>query len=285
MSSAAVRGLVVLAAAAIFALSWQHELYLIVVALPAAAITLAVHDRLADRADARRLAALALVAPSGVVDGSAVERIVEADLAAASLGDRRILERAINLAENSIDDAWERALVCERLEAAKLTLAGSAFDQGAPWALLRSRAARAAVAVSVVAVLAAIVVTGHKALLAPLALAIAAFSLTYGELRRSEQLRALLVHQATAEPARGRVVVPDAAVVTAIERLAEGRPRVRRTANLLVEAWPGPEQSIARRRLQTIPANHARLSRVDRDVALFTATATALVALIETVGS
>jgi len=58
MAKRVVRWVALGAIAVLFALSWRHELCLIVIVLVAAAITLLAHDRLADRADARRAAAL-----------------------------------------------------------------------------------------------------------------------------------------------------------------------------------------------------------------------------------
>lgn len=277
-----MRWVVLVGVAGLFALSWRHELYLIVVALPAAAITLLVHDHLADRADARRVAALALVAPTGVADATALERIVAADLAAAALGDLLILDEAIGRAEHSIDDTYQRALACERLEAAKDVLSGAAFHESHPLAVLRKPHVRGFSAGAVAVALIAVVATGHKLLLAPLALAFAAITLTYGELRRANQLQALLVHRATTEPAAGYLLVPGTAIVSAIRHLADGRPRVARIAHSLIAAWPGRERDEAMRRLEAAVGTGTRhLSRVDRDVAACAIAAGVLVAAME----
>lgn len=108
--------------------AWRHEIFLVVIAMPVAAITLAVHERLADRSDARRAAALALTAPTGATDAAALERIVAADLAAASLADAAVIDGAVTLAEHTIEDPWRRSLACERLLTAKQMI----WDTGLP---------------------------------------------------------------------------------------------------------------------------------------------------------
>lgn len=274
--------MVLVGVAALFGLSWRHELYLIVVALPAAAITLVVHDRLSVRADARRVAALALMAPTGVTDATAVERMVAADLAAAALGDPVILDQAIGRAGHSIGDAYQRALACERLEAAKAVLSGAAFDKPGALAVLRKAHVGVLSATVVAIALVAVVATEHKLLLAPLALALAAFTLTFGELRRAEQLQALLVREATADPAVGRVLVPDTAIVAAIGHLAYGRPGVARIARALVTSWPGPERNDALRRLDAVGlTSNPHLSPVKGDVAAYAVAAAVFLAALE----
>jgi hypothetical protein len=281
MGRQAVRWLVRLAVAAVFALSWRHDLFLMVVAMPAGAITLAVQDRLSDRSDARRAAALALVAPTRVADATAVERIVAADLAAASMGDAATLDRALRLAEHSVEDPRQRALACERLEAAKQMLVGTTFAEASLATALGRRSVRLTAGFVMVGALVAVGATGHKPLLAPLGLALAALTLAVSELRRWEGLCELLVRQATIHPATGRVVVPDEAVVSAISALTGGRPRVRQIARRVVAAWPEPERAVAFRRLELTGTAKGRLSRLDHDIAACAVAAAALAAVLE----
>lgn len=276
-----VRALVALVVAGVFAAAWRHELYLIVVALPAGALVVWAHERLTDLADARRVAALAITAPTGPTDGIAVERIVAADLAALSLGDLATVDEAIAFAERSIADPWRRSLSCERLEAAKRVVAESAFAPPARWAWLVARPVLRIVAGAVLAgTLVGISVWQHRALLVPLALALAAFSITLQSRRRSKQLPELLASESATAPARGTVLVPDDAVISAIAGLTRDRPRVGRVAARLVAASAEPEREVAGRRMAT-PASAPRLSRLDRDLLTVIAVAAVLVAVVE----
>ncbi|MFZ6003032.1 MAG: hypothetical protein ACOYXM_03795 [Actinomycetota bacterium] len=281
MGRRTVRFLVVVALAALFAVAWRHEVFLVVIAMPAAAITLAVHERLADRSDARRAAALALTAPTGIADAAAFERIVVADLAAASLGDAEVIDRAASLAERTIGDPWRRALACERLLAARQMVSETSFAAEALAAtILRRWWLRATAELVVIGTIAAAVLTGNRLLHAPLAVAFAAVALTSGELRRSDQLRELLVRQATTEPAADRIVVPDRAVTSAVHGLTAARPRVRRIAYEVVTTWPGPERAAALRRLG-IPSAPRRTSRLDLEIAACAAVGATLTAVAE----
>jgi len=278
-----VRGLVVFGVAATFGLSWHHELFLFVVAIPAAVITLAVQERLADSCDARRAAALALSAPTGIVDATAVERIVAADLAAAAMDDTETINRAMVLAERTLKDPWQRALACERLGAAKEMASGPASSDITLSDALRATWVRVSAVVAMSASLLIAIKTGHKALLAPFGLSFSAFVLASSESRRCEHLSDLLVRQATTEPPAGGVVVPDEAVVVAIAALAEGRPRVLRRARRFVAAASSPERAVARRRLDAIRISDGPISRLDRDIACCAVLAAALVASLEAV--
>jgi len=282
MGRRTVRSVVVLVLAGVFAVAWRQEIFLVVIAMPAAAITLSVHERLADRSDARRAAALALTAPSGVADAAALERIVAADLAAASLGDAEIIHRAVTLAERTIEDPWRRALACERLLAARQMVLETSFAAEAPAAtILRCWWLRATAGLVVIGTVAAAVLTGNRLLLAPLAIAFAILALTFGEVRRSDQLRELLVRQATTEPAAGRIVVPDHAVTSAVHGLSEARPRVRRIACELVTTWPGPERAVALQRLELPSAPPRRTSRLDLEIAACAAAAATITAIAQ----
>jgi hypothetical protein len=282
MGRRAVPSVVVVGIAAVFTLAWRHEIFLVVIAMPAAAITLAVHERLADRSDARRAAALALTAPTGIADAAALERIVAADLAAASLGDAEIIDRAVTMAEHTIEDAWRRSLACERLLAAKQMVSQTTLAAEPMTATrLRGRWVQATAGLVVLGAVAVAVASGHKLLLAPLAIAFAALALTFGELRRFDQLRKLLVRQATTQPAAGRIVVPDRAVTAAVHELTAARPRVRRIAYELVTTWPGPERDVALCRIEVRSAPSRWMSRLDREIAACAAAAAALTAIVE----
>ena len=281
MGSRAVRAVVVVGVAAAFALAWRHELFLIVIVMPAAAVTLSVHARNIDRSHARRAAALALVAPTGVSDPAALERLVAADLAAASLGDSEIIEGALALAEETIDDPWQRALACERLGAATYMLTGTPFTGGTTGAAWRRPWVRVSGVMVVAGLLVAIAATEHKALLVPLALAFGTLTFALSETRRAEGLRSLLVRQTSMDPANGQVVVPDEAVRAAIRSLVSNNPRVRAAASSIVEAWPGPEHVVARCRLGPEPAPRVRISRLDREIVACGLAAVLFAALLE----
>lgn len=281
MGSHAVRAVVVVGVAAAFALAWRHELFLIVIGMPAAAATLSVHARNIDRSHARRAAALALVAPTGVSDPAALERLVAADLAAASLGDPEIIKGARALAEETIDDPWQRALACERLEAATYMLTGTPFTGGTTGAAWRRPWVRVSGVMVVAGLLVAIGATGHEALLVPLALAFGTLTVVLSETRRAEGLRSLLVRQTSMDPANGQVVVPDEAIRAAIRSLVSNNPRVRAAASSIVEAWPGPERVVARCRLGAEPAPRVRISRLDREIVACGLAAVLLAALLE----
>lgn len=277
-----VRAFVIVVVAGAFAAAWRYDLFLIVVAVPASALVVWVHARLSELADARRAVALAGTAPTGLTDGVAVERIVAADLAALSLGHASAIDDAIILAERSISDPWRRSLSCERLEAAKRVVAESDFAPPA-WSarLLGHTLLRIASGVALAGTLVSISVWQHRLLLVPLALTLAAFSTTAHSGRRSEQLRHLLVHAASTDPARGTVLVPDEAVVAAIAGLTRDRPRVRRAALDLVSASAGPEKAVAARRMACVPTTGPRLSQLDRDLLTGVAVAVVLAAVVE----
>lgn len=268
------------AAGVLWAFAWSHGFFLLVVAMPAASLTLLAGARIQDQLDANRAAALALAAPLGVGDSDSLERIVISELAASSLGETRLIDGAISLAELSIHDPWRRELAIERLERAR-EIAGRAPSVVLPLRITGRRWVASLAAAAAAVSIAAIYVTPHRALLVPLGLAFLAFTLATAELRRSAGLRSLLVQEASAEPARGRVVVPDDRVIAAIRALAATRPRVTSLARRITHAAPEPDRSEALRRLGAA-APRARLpATLHRDVAVSATTAMALTLLIE----
>lgn len=253
-------------AAVVVAVSWHLELMLVVVATPAAAISLMAQELLVERMDGRRVAALALTAPDGRSDISALERIVAADLAAASLGDPAVLDTTAALASKTVDDAWSRALVGERVEAAKGFLMDTPLGARPRLRVLSTKPAVPAAVATLVACLAGVVATGHKALLLPIVLAVASLSAALAEHRRLAALSRLLLGEALTEPARGCIVMPESAVVDATRAMTAGRTRVRRVAHAIAAAWPEPERSTGIRRLTTETKEPRRLSSLDRAV-------------------
>lgn len=273
----------VVAAAVAFAVSWHLGVFLVIAVLPAAALTMLAHDRVVDRCDGGRAAALAIAAPEGIAEPAAIERIIAADLSATALGDEGILDGAINRASRTIDDPWQRALALERLEAAKTFLAEVNLVRGGTFPILGSRTAHIVAGSCTALAVTGALITGQEWLLAPHVLAFAALGMTHAQLRRSHHLQVLLVSQATAPPANAAVVIREAAVTSAIGDLTAGRPRVRRCARALITRWPGPERERANRRLDVVPSPRVHLSRIDRDVLVFTVAAAAATAVIEIV--
>jgi hypothetical protein len=109
----------ILAAAALFAVAWSLELWLIVLALCGAAAVLARHRVLARRGLPARLAAWAAHAPSGPSPPLALEHAMAVDLAAVSRGYLDCLERAHAVLADRVDDRWRCALGAERLARAQ----------------------------------------------------------------------------------------------------------------------------------------------------------------------
>src|SRR5688500_20268387 len=97
------------ASALTFATAWHLELWLVVIAMSAAAIALIIGERLEEHMLAQRAAALALYAPRGKVEGSRLEETVVADLAAVAAGDTALLEYTVILAEIGRASCRERA--------------------------------------------------------------------------------------------------------------------------------------------------------------------------------
>jgi hypothetical protein len=140
--------------------------------------------------------------------------------------------------------------------------------------MLRRRGLHLAGVLVTGAILVGLAVTGHKMLLAPLVLSVAACGLAFGEMRRSEEVRGVLVHNASAMPRRGSVLMPDAAVAEAIRSVTLARPRVFAEAASVVASWPGSEREQALRRLGTAQRSRGpQLSPVDREVLLWAAAA------------
>lgn len=268
------------AAGVLWAFAWSDGFFLLVVAMPGASLTLLAGARIQDQLDANRAAALALAAPRGVGDRDSLERIVVSELAASSLGETKLLDGAISLAELSIHDAWRRELAIERLERAR-EIAGRAPPVVLPLRIAGRRWVVCLAAAAAVVSIAAIFVTPHRALLAPLALAVLAFTLATAELRRSAGLRSLLVQEASAEPARGRVVVPDDRVIAAIRALAANRPRVTSLATRITDGAPEPGRSEALRRLGAAAPRTCRPATLGGDIAVSGVTAMVLILLME----
>lgn len=281
-----VRGLVVFVVAATFASSWHQELFLLVVAIPAAAITLAVQERLADRSDARRAAALALTAPTGIVDAAAVERIVAADLAAApwtmprrSTVPRRSPSARWRIRGNgpSPANAWRQpgrwlpdppppmsrshthsaphgSGGRPSSPASRALSSPSGRSQGVAGSLrsvlFRVRPRLQRVSPLRAPARAARASGGHRTGGGP-----------SGRSRRGRRRR-------RRRRRRHR-------------RVAEGRPRVLRRARRAVAASSHPERAVARRRLDAIGISDGRISRLDRDIACCAVLAAALVASLE----
>ena len=196
------------------------------------------------------------------------------------MGDATTLDRGVTLAEESVENPWRRALTCERLEAAKQMISVTPFGEQAAWRL-RRRWVGAAAVILMVGTLAAVIAIGHRALLAPLGIVCAALALTFSERRHSEQLRMLLVRQASAEPATGDVVVPEAAIVDAVNVLTSTHTRVEALARSFVATWPGPERPVALRRLGGVNPARRRTSRLELDIGVWSLAAVALTPLME----
>lgn len=278
---ASVQTLVILILAGAYALAWRSEVFLLVVGIPAGALATWVHERLAGIVDARRAAALAVTAPVGLSDADAVERIVVADLAALSLGNSDALDAAIVLAEHTIADPWRRSLTCERLEAAKRSINDSDIGPPRVARLVTNRLALIISGAALAGTLISIQVWRHEALLVPLTLSLAAVTVLLTATLRSGPLCELLVSEASTDPARGSVVVPDGAVVAAVAGLTHGRPGVHRRAVRLVATATGPERAVGARRMARSARPGRRLSQLDRDLLIGIAAAVVLVAALE----
>jgi hypothetical protein len=227
----------ILAAAALFAVAWSLELWLIVLTLCGAAAVLARQLVLARRRLPARLAAWAAHAPCGPSPPLALEHALAVDLATVSQGYLDSLERAHALLADRVDDRWRCALAAERLGRAQRLVVEGALVGIEPRRESRGVRLRcsAAAALTVVWVVLGTLTTSRWWLV-PMAVTYALLTSEGAALyHRGRALPELLAARSSCDPVDGIFVMPEADVVRSLVVLANHDWVVVRRARCLLE--------------------------------------------------